>query len=95
MVTVPSEFSIPAGVVLQPKRVANGILYEFVEPADDFFDFSSEILQDLIAANYSGQELLDEFNRRKQKIHDRFAAMVTHREGKSFTREEFEKEIGL
>ncbi len=36
-------------------------------PPDSFWDFSSEILKELIAENYSGEELLKEFDVRKKK----------------------------
>ncbi len=44
MVTVPKSFNIPSGVMLDVKKVENGILYTFVQEEYDFFDFSTEIL---------------------------------------------------
>ena len=39
-----------------------------IEPTgeDDFWDFSTEILTELVQENYSGEELLLEFEKRKQ-----------------------------
>ena len=48
MVTVPKSFNIPSGVMLDVKKVENGILYTFVQEEYDFFDFSTEILKDII-----------------------------------------------
>ncbi len=43
MLTVPKEFDVPNGVEVEAKLVENGILYEFVEPKKNFFDFSEDI----------------------------------------------------
>ena len=39
-----------------------------IEPAreDEFWDFSTDILRDLVADNYTGEDLLKEFEARKQ-----------------------------
>ena len=39
MLTVPKDFNIPNGVEVEAKLVENGILYEFVEPQKEFYDF--------------------------------------------------------
>lgn len=95
MVTVPNDFNIPAGVVLEPKLVEQGIMYEFVEPQDDFFDFSSDILRDLIAEGVQGEELLTEFNRRKQDIADSFRKLALEPDGKKISKEQMEAELDL
>jgi len=40
-----------------------------IEPVlqDDFWDFSSDILKELVAENYTGEDLLKQFEARKQK----------------------------
>ena len=58
MVTVPKSFNIPSGVMLDVKKVENGILYTFVPEEYDFFDFSTEILQDIIKEGYSGEQIV-------------------------------------
>ncbi|BDP82345.1 hypothetical protein EfmAA290_30210 (plasmid) [Enterococcus faecium] len=40
MLTVPKDFNVPNGVEVEAKLVENGILYEFVEPQKEFYDFS-------------------------------------------------------
>ena len=49
MLTVPKDFNVPNGVEVEAKLVENGILYEFVEPQKEFYDFSEDILSDIIA----------------------------------------------
>ena len=43
MLTVPKEFDVPNGVEVEAKLVENGILYEFVEPKKEFFDFRIDV----------------------------------------------------
>ena len=61
MLTVPKDFNIPNGVEVEAKLVENGILYEFVEPQKEFFDFSEDILSDIIAEGYDKDKILVEF----------------------------------
>lgn len=93
--TVPKEFGLNEGVSMQPKLLDNGILYEFVAKEDDFFDFTSDILSDLIKDGYQGDELLAEFNRRKREIPEAWESMIGHTDGIIMSREELEKELGL
>ena len=44
VLTVPKEFDVPNGVEVEAKLVKNGILYEFVVPKKEFFDFSEDVL---------------------------------------------------
>ena len=48
MLTVPKDFNVPNGVEVEAKLVENGILYEFVEPQKEFYDFSEDILSDIL-----------------------------------------------
>jgi antitoxin component of MazEF toxin-antitoxin module len=67
MLTVPKDFNVPNGVEVEAKLVENGILYEFVEPQKEFYDFSEDILSDIIAEGYDKDEILVEFKNRKTK----------------------------
>jgi antitoxin component of MazEF toxin-antitoxin module len=58
MLTVPKDFNVPNGVEVEAKLVENGILYEFVEPQKEFYDFSEDILSDIIAEGYDKDEIL-------------------------------------
>ena len=97
MLTVPKEFDIPNGVEVEAKLVENGILYEFVEPKKEFFDFSEDILADILSEGYSKQEILKEFRNRKNELTSafRFIAEDTVANSKPMTKEELAAEIGL
>lgn len=97
MLTVPKEFHIPNGVEVEAKLVDNGVLYEFVEDKKDFFDFSEDILQDIIADGYQGTDILTEFKNRKAKILANLKSVAdkTVAEEKPMTEEELSAEIGL
>ena len=93
--TVPKEFQIPEGETMEPELTDKGIFYRFVDKEDDFFDFTNDILKDLLDEGYAGTALLDEFKKRKSAIPKAFKEMRTHTTGHIMTREEFEKEVGL
>ena len=95
--TVPKEFKIPVGTTMEPKLVEKGILYEFVEPPKDFYDFSEEILADIINEGYSEESILDEFKKRKKELVATMKAIAedTLTNAKAMTKEELAKEIGL
>lgn len=97
MLTVPKEFDVPNGVEVEAKLVENGILYEFVEPKKEFFDFSEDILADILSEGYSKQEILKEFRNRKNELTSafRFIAEDTVANSKPMTKEELAAEIGL
>ena len=97
MLTVPKEFDIPNGVEVEAKLVENGILYEFVEPKKEFFDFSEDVLADILSEGYSKQEILKEFRNRKNELTSafRFIAEDTVANSKPMTKEELAAEIGL
>ena len=67
MLTVPKDFNVPNGVEVEAKLVENGILYEFVEPQKEFYDFSEDILSDIIAEGYDKDEILVELKRSWQQ----------------------------
>ncbi|MCJ0537632.1 AbrB family transcriptional regulator [Enterococcus cecorum] len=97
MVTVPKSFNILSGVMLDVKKVENGILYTFVQEEYDFFDFSTEILQDIIKEGYSGEQIIQEFTKRKQRLNDKLYQMVDETLATQawMTKEELAREIGL
>ncbi|HFL7496695.1 TPA: AbrB family transcriptional regulator, partial [Enterococcus faecium] len=76
MLTVPKEFDVPNGVEVEAKLVENGILYEFVEPKKEFFDFSEDILADILSEGYSKQEILKEFRNRKNALTSAFKSIA-------------------
>ncbi|MGX7015064.1 AbrB/MazE/SpoVT family DNA-binding domain-containing protein [Vagococcus silagei] len=97
MLTVPKEFDVPNGVEVEAKLVENGIFYEFVEPRKEFFDFSEDILSDILSEGYSKQDILKEFKNRKSKLTSAFRSIAedTVSNSKPMTKEEFATEIGL
>ncbi|TEA55808.1 AbrB/MazE/SpoVT family DNA-binding domain-containing protein [Enterococcus faecium] len=97
MLTVPKEFDVPNGVEVEAKLVENGILYEFVEPKKEFFDFSEDILADIIAEGYDKDEILKEFRNRKNALNSSFRDIAedTLTNSKVMTKEELATEIGL
>ncbi|MGM0122647.1 hypothetical protein IGI37_000001 [Enterococcus sp. AZ194] len=97
MLTVLKDFNIPKGVEVQAKLVENGIFYEFIEPVNEFYDFSEDILTDLISEGYSYDDLLSEFKARKRKLLSSFKSIAedTVTNSKVMTKEEMSKEIGL
>ena len=97
MLTVPKEFDVPNGVEVEAKLVENGILYEFVEPKKEFFDFSEDVLAEILSEGYSKHEILKEFRNRKNELTSafRFIAEDTVANSKPMTKEELTAEIGL
>ena len=97
MLTVPKEFDVPNGVEVEAKLVENGILYEFVEPKKEFFDFSEDILDDILSEGYSKHEILKEFRNRKNALTSAFKSIAedTVANSKPMTKEELAAEIGL
>lgn len=96
MVTIPKLFNIPVGTLFRPKLTANGIFFEFVED-DDFFDFDTDILNDLIEEGYAGKKLLSEFKKRKKQINQAMDSMIDDAKSSAIPmkRKELEKTIGL
>ncbi len=97
MLTVPKEFDIPNGVEVEAKLVENGILYEFVEPKKEFFDFTEDVLADILSEGYNKQEILKEFKNRKSELTYMFRSIAedTVVNSKPMTKEELAAEIGL
>lgn len=97
MLTVPKEFNIPDGVEVEAKLVENGIFYEFIEPKKDFFDFSEDVLADIIAEGFSNEDILDKFKKRKAGLTSSFKSIAedTLLNSKPMTKEELASEIGL
>ncbi|MFS1134824.1 AbrB family transcriptional regulator [Enterococcus hirae] len=97
MLTVPKDFNVPNGIEVEAKLVENGILYEFVEPQKEFYDFSEDILSDIIAEGYDKDDILVEFKNRKSKMQASFRNIAedTLMTSKAMTKEELETEIGL
>ena len=87
MLTVPKDFNVPNGVEVE----------EFVEPQKEFYDFSEDILSDIIAEGYDKDEILVEFKNRKNKMHSSFRDIAedTLTNSKVMTKEELATEIGL
>lgn len=95
--TVPKEFKIGEGVTMEPKLLPNGIFYEFSTPENEFLDFDTEILKDLISEGVETEYLVSEFTKRKEEIPRAFEKITTEtlKNESIMTREELEKEIGL
>lgn len=93
--TIPKDFHVEEGAKMRPERTDDGILYRFVEEEDDFFDFSSDILSDLINEGLEGANLLSEFKKRKHAIKGAFHKMAQSVDDPAMTREELENLIGL
>lgn len=95
MLTVPAEFHVPAGTRLKPTLTQDGIFYKFVK-SDDFFDFSADILDDLIAQGYSGKELSKRFREVKKQIPSALNMVAKEAEkGPILSEDEARKEVGL
>lgn len=96
MVTIPKSFKIPAGVTVRPKLTNKGIFYEFVHD-DVFFDFDTDILEDLVSEGCEGQYLISKFKHRKKELSSAMDKLIGEAEvdAKPMTRKELEKEIGL
>lgn len=93
--TIPASFNIPVGTKVEPKLTNNGIFYEFVKD-DNFFDFDTDILKDLVSEGYEGQELIDEFEKLKKKIPQAMDKLSEEAEAEpAMTKEEAEKYFGI
>lgn len=93
-VTVPKEFNIGKGTMMEAKLFPNGIFYEFIKSKDDFLDFDTEVLHDLISQGVTGEDLVIKFSQRKKEISKALQKirMETMYEP-IMTRAELEKEI--
>lgn len=93
--TVPSDFKIKAGVAVRPELTPEGIFYRFIEK-DTFWDFSTEILRDLVAKGTATEDLVSEFEKAQREIPvaiDRAAAAAE--QAPVMTKRELAEEIGL
>jgi bifunctional DNA-binding transcriptional regulator/antitoxin component of YhaV-PrlF toxin-antitoxin module len=74
--TIPKEFydSLGMGDEAIVEFVGNALIVKPVK--EDYGDFSSEILADLIREGYSGEKLLQEFNARKAQIRPAVESML-------------------
>ncbi|MCH4171611.1 MAG: hypothetical protein LKF36_10330 [Lactobacillus sp.] len=61
----------------------------------DFFDFSTDIRQELMQEGYTGAAFAVEFEKRQAIIVQNFKTMAKETTGQVMTRAEFEKAIGL
>ena len=88
MLTVPKEFDVPNGVEVEAK---------LVEPKKEFFDFSADVLADILSDGYSKHEILKEFRIRKKALASAFRTIAedTVANSKPMTKEELAAEIGL
>lgn len=95
--TVPKEFDIPTGVDVEAKLTETGIFYEFVEIKDNFFDFSEDLLSDIISEGVEPNQILAEFKKRKADLNHSINEIKseTLENGKVMTKEEMAAEIGL
>ena len=93
--TVPKEFNIKVGIVVEARLTKNGIFYEFVD--DDSMDFGLQLLEDLISEGYTDQDLLAEFKKRKKNLPHALDKLKeqTLAEEKVMNKADLEKEIGL
>lgn len=75
-VCIPKEFyeTLNLGDDIYMELYDNRIVIKPVE--ENYSDFSSEILRDLIEEGYEGKELLKEFNLRKNQIRPAVKAMI-------------------
>ncbi len=75
-VCIPKEFyeTLNLGDDIYMELYDNRIVIKPVE--ENYSDFSSEILRDLIEEGYEGEELLKEFNLRKNQIRPAVKAMI-------------------
>ena len=67
-VSIPKSFNIESGVIFEPIKTDKGILLQYVEEKDDFFDFDEDILKSVIEDGFSKNEIVEEFKRRKEQF---------------------------
>lgn len=95
MLTVPKSFNIDAGVTVKPILTDKGIFYKFVDE-NDFFDFSEDILEDLVSQGYEGKELITKFKETKNKLPQAMTKLIGEaKQGPILSKKEAAKEIGL
>lgn len=97
MITVPSEFNIGEGIVVEPELKDNGIFYKFISPSDNEIDFSIQLLKELVGEGIEGSELIKEFQKRKSLIPKLLLNIAdeTMEKGSVMSKEELRNEIGL
>ncbi|MDR0199103.1 MAG: AbrB family transcriptional regulator [Streptococcaceae bacterium] len=97
--TVPKIFQIPEDIAMEPELRHDGIFYRFVETQTDFFDFSKEVLSDILEEGLTDKdEILKEFVNRQvnlQVVIDKMVERASEYSSKTMTRSEIEAEIGL
>lgn len=66
------------------------------QEGDAFFDFDEDILQDLAADDFAGQELISQFKRRKQELSGAMDQLIVEAKNSAvpMTKGQLEKEIG-
>lgn len=94
-VTIPKEFGIGPGVLVRPKKTANGFSYELVDIKDDFFDFSSNILTDVIDDGFQGKDILHEFDKRKALIDEAVNNLGNDVSADKYSGDQARQELGL
>lgn len=97
--TIPKKFYDALQISEQVKCYMEGDRL-VIEPArtDSFFDFSSDILRELVSDNYSGDALLSEFEARKAKVAESLEKIAEEavediKNGKSVAAEEVFREL--
>lgn len=94
--TFPKYLGVQPGAEFEPEKTPEGILFKFVPKEDNDFNFDRQILQDLISEGYSGESMIDEFEKRKGNL----PQALTHLTQKAveegpITKEELRAELGL
>lgn len=96
VVTVPAKFHIKENTPVRPKLTKSGILYEFVNEDDDFFDFDTDILRDLVDQGLTGNELVQKFSEVKKSIPYTLDLLYDEaKKNKPMSKEEAMKEFDL
>jgi hypothetical protein len=94
--TAPVSLGVKEGEEYEPIRVEEGILFKVVKKVKDDFDFDEFIMRDLFEEGLSGQEFIDEFERRKGNIPKAIEILTQEAlDNGPMTKEEFERAIGL
>ena len=103
MVTVPSEFNIGEGILVESELKENGIFYKFTSHSDNEMYFSTQLLKELVEEvkgldekGLQGVELIEEFQKIKALLPKRLSEIAgeTKEHGKIISKDELMKELG-
>ncbi|MBO1308825.1 toxin-antitoxin system [Enterococcus sp. 669A] len=93
-VTVPKEFNIDEDMTMEAKLFPTGIFYEFIKSEDDFLDFDTEVLHELVSQGVTGEDLVNKFSQRKKEVSKALQKLSVETMSEPImTRTELEKEI--